>query len=69
VRAWIAGADISLTVGYDPGLTAEQQVQRILEAGRAAVAAGRLSEAEVNASLARLWALPQKNIDACTLTH
>jgi beta-N-acetylhexosaminidase len=69
VEAWGAGADISLTVSYGSGLTAEQQVQQILAAGKAAVAAGRLSESEVNASVARLWTLPQKHIDACKLTH
>jgi beta-N-acetylhexosaminidase len=69
VEAWGAGADISLTVSYGSGLTAEQQVQQILAAGKAAVAAGPLSESEVNASVARLWTLPQKHIDACKLTH
>jgi beta-N-acetylhexosaminidase len=69
VEAWEAGADISLTVSYDSGLTAEQQVQQILSRGEAAARAGQLSVSELNASVERLWALPQKHIDACELPY
>jgi beta-N-acetylhexosaminidase len=65
VGAWEAGADISLTVSYGPGLSAEQQVEQILHAGELAVQSGQLNSKEVNASVGRLWALPQKHIDAC----
>jgi beta-N-acetylhexosaminidase len=65
VAAWEAGADIALTVTYGPGLTAEQQVQRILSAGKAAIAAGQLNQHELDLSIGRLWSLPQKHIDAC----
>jgi beta-N-acetylhexosaminidase len=67
VRAWEAGADISLAVTYQPGLTAEQQVSQILDIGKTAVKSGQLDAAVVNRSIERLWSLPQKHIDACTL--
>jgi beta-N-acetylhexosaminidase len=67
VRAWEAGADISLAVTYEPGLTAEQQVSQILGIGKTAVKSGQLDVAAVNKSVERLWSLPQKHIDACEL--
>lgn len=67
VRSWTAGSDIALFVLPQPGLTVRQQVGRIIHAGETAVSKGQLSKAEVDASIARIWALPQKHIDACSL--
>jgi beta-N-acetylhexosaminidase len=67
VRSWIAGSDIALFVLPEPGLTAQQQVARMISQAKSSVKAGQLTEIEVNASVARIWALPQKHIDACSL--
>jgi beta-N-acetylhexosaminidase len=67
VKAWEAGNDIALFVLPQSGLTIQQQVRRIVTAGQAAIQNGELSEADVNASVERIFALPQKHVDACTL--
>jgi beta-N-acetylhexosaminidase len=67
VLAWEAGNDIALTVTYDSGLTAEQQVAQIIQKAEAAVKAGQLSISEINTSVARLFALPVRHVDACSL--
>jgi beta-N-acetylhexosaminidase len=67
VMAWEAGNDIALTVTYGSGLTAEQQVSQIIQRAELAVKTGRLSVNDVNASVARLYALPMRPVDACSL--
>lgn len=66
VKAWEAGDDIALVVQTDPAtVMTSPQVDQIIAAGKQAVQDGQLSQSAVNASLARLFALSQKHVDAC----
>jgi beta-N-acetylhexosaminidase len=68
VKSWMAGSDIALFVLPQPGLTQQQQVMQIINEAKASIKSGQLSQADVNAAVARIWALPQKHVDACSLS-
>lgn len=67
VMSWQAGSDIALVVGTTPGESLNTQVANIISLGQQAVQGGQLSGNEINASVGRLFALPQKQADACQL--
>jgi len=67
VKSWEAGSDIALFVTPMPGETLAQQIDHIITLGKQAVQAGQLSKSAVDASVGRLFALPQKQTDACRL--
>ena len=68
VKSWMAGSDIALFVLPQPGLTQQQQVVQIVNEAKASIKSGQLSQTDVDAAVARIWALPQKHVDACSLS-
>jgi beta-N-acetylhexosaminidase len=69
VRAWEAGVDIALFVSPQPGMSIREQAQQIIRAAKAAVRNGQLDVTDINASTGRIFALPQKHVDACDITN
>lgn len=67
VRAWEAGVDIALFVSPQPGLSIREQTKRIIRAAKDAVRNGQLDVTDINASVGRIFSLPQKHVNACNI--
>lgn len=68
VRAWEAGADEALVVQTPAGQSEGRFVKDVIARAQSAIAEGALSVSEINDSVERLFALPQKGVDACMLS-
>lgn len=68
VKSWEAGSDIALVVQSDPQqIMAPQQLDQIVSLARTAVNHGELRPSAIDNSVARIFALNQKHIDACKI--